>query len=259
LYAWAVSALAFVRRYSLAIFFLLTFALFWLVVPQANALQVGLIASFAPSAVALLLTALIGGGPALRALAGKLGVWRVGWVWYAAAVGIPLAASLAVLIASSLLGGAPAAQLGPAPILFAIIYVLALGEELGWRGFALPRLLARLPALPVALILGLVHALYHLPLWYAPGFPAPSYSFASFVVASLAFGILWTWLYQHTHGSVLIALLFHGSINAAGNVFFGGVPPALLTWLMPLAFGLAALAVLALAGPELTRQPTAAG
>lgn len=239
----------------LPIFFILTFGLFWLATPLASALWVGLIASFAPSGVAIVLTALTSGAAGVRALVSKLGRWRVGWVWYAAALGIPIAASLAVLGASSLLGGAQPIQAGPGLALIPIIFILAAGEELGWRGFALPRLLARLPPLPVALSLGIIHALYHIPLWIAPGFPAPSYSFLSFLVASLAFGILWTWLYRHTGGSVLISTLFHGTINAAGNVFFGGVPAAQLTWLMPAAFGVAALSVLALTGPDLSRRP----
>jgi membrane protease YdiL (CAAX protease family) len=236
-----------IQRHALPIFFCLAFAIFWLATPLANALQFGLIASFTPSAVALLLTGLGGGASALWALVSRVGRWRVSWVWYAAALGIPLGASLAVLGASRLLGAAPLAEPAPTLRLFVIIYVLALGEELGWRGFVLPRLLARLPALPAALIMGAIHALYHLPLWFAPGFPTPSYSIASFAAASLAFGIVWTWLYLHTDGSVLIALLFHGTINAAGNLFFGGVPPAQLGWLMPIAFGLSALGVLVLA------------
>ncbi len=250
---------AFTRRHTLALFFVLTFALFWLSVPQANALFVGFIAALAPGGAALLLAVMTDGVAGARALLGRLVWWRVGWVWYAAAVGIPVGASLAVLAASRLLGSAQAEPLGPALGLFPIIFILAAGEELGWRGLALPRLLERLPALPAALGLGVIHALYHLPLWLAPGFPAPSYSWASFLLASLAFGVLWTWLFQHTHGSVLISTLFHGTINAAGNVFFGGVPAAQLTWLMPLAFGAAALVVLVLAGPNMTRRPKTGG
>ena len=240
-----------IARMLLPFFFILTFGLFWLATPLASALWVGLMASFAPSVVAIVLTALASGGAGVLALVSKLGRWRVGWTWYAAALGIPIAASLVVLGASSLLGGAQPAAAGPALVLIPIIYILAAGEELGWRGFVLPRLLERLPPLPVALLLGVIHALYHIPLWVAPGFPTPSYSFFSFLVASLFFGVLWTWLYQHTGGSVLISTLFHGTINAAGNVFFAGVPPAQLTWLMPAAFGVAALIVLALAGPNL--------
>jgi CAAX protease family protein len=241
----------------LPIFFILTFGLFWLATPLVSALWLGLIASFAPSVVAIVLTALTSGAAGLRALVSKLGRWRVGWVWYAAALGIPIAASLAVLSASNLLGGGQPIQAGPGLGLIPIIFILAAGEELGWRGFALPRLLERLPPLPVALILGGIHALYHIPLWIAPGFPTPSYPFFSFLAASLAFGILWTWLYQHTGGSVLISTLFHGTINAAGNVFFAGVPRAQLTWLMPAAFGVAALSVLAVAGPDLSRRQIA--
>jgi membrane protease YdiL (CAAX protease family) len=247
---------AFVQRHALAIFLAVAFAVVWLGTPVASALEVGLLAGATPAAAALVLALATDGGAGAWALLRQLARWRVSGGWYAAAVGVPLAASLAVAGVSGLLGGAPPAPMQPSLRLFAVVFLLAAGEELGWRGWVLPRLLERLPALPAALLLGGLHALYHLPMWVAPNFPTPSYAMGSFLLASLAFGVVWTWLYQNTGGSVLITTLFHGTINAAGNLLFGSVPPAQLNWLVPVAFGVAALAIISLAGPALTRQPT---
>ena len=243
------SPIAWVQRYALPLFLVLTFGLFWLAAPLATVSPVlpGLVAALAPTLAAVVLTALGEGGRGVRALLGKLVAWRVGWPWYLAALGLPLGLSAAIWLVGGLLGGTAAAPAAAVLALAPLIFILAATEEVGWRGYVLPRLLARLPSLAVALLLGALHALYHLPLWVAPGFPPPSYSFLSFFVTSLAFGLLWVWFYLRTGGSVLIAALFHGAINTGGNLFFAGLSPALLSWLLPLGYGLAALVVLAAA------------
>ena len=246
------------------IFFLLTFGCFWLAAPLAvtSVALPGLVASFAPAIAAFLLTAILSGKPGTRMLARKLLIWQVGLSWYGAAIGIPIIASLIVALTSFFLGAGPTLQVGAIVAYIPAIFILAAGEEFGWRGFVLPQLLGRLPALGVAVILGVIHAAYHLPLWVAPGFPPPSYSLLAFLVSSLAFGVIWTWLYQNTKGSVLLATLFHGSINSAGNIFFAGIPSAQLSWVMPLVFCLAAIGVIVWSGPTLTRRqsnPSATG
>jgi len=244
-----------IQRHQLAIFFSLTSAIFWLATPLAAASPAVpyFVAGFAPGLVALLIVAIVGQPGGVRALWARLALWRVRWPWYLAALGIPMGVSLLIfglslgLSLSATRFSLPTAVLPLLPVIF----ILAAGEELGWRGYVLPRLLARLPVLVVALLLGLIHALYHLPLWVAPGFPAPSYSFLAFFFTSLAFGIIWTWLYLHTR-SVLLATLFHGSINGAANLFFAGLEPAYLSWALPLGYGLAALLIIVISGPTLT-------
>jgi membrane protease YdiL (CAAX protease family) len=247
------------RRYQLGAYFALTFACFWLATPLAAVSIVlpGLVASFAPALVAFLLTAIFEGRAGTRTLGGRLLIWRVGFGWYLAAAGIPVAASLLILLASLAFGAVSTAQPGQILAYIPVIFFLAAGEEFGWRGYVLPRLLRRFPPLAVALLLGIIHAAYHLPLWVAPGFPSPSYSLAAFSIASLAFGVIWTWLYQNTRGSVLIATLFHGAINSAGNLFFPGIPPALLNWLLPAVFSGAAAMVIVASGSGLKRTQTA--
>ena len=86
-----------------------------------------------------------------------------------------------------------------------------LGEEPGWRGFALPRLLERTGPMPASLVLGVVWALYHLPLfWTNQGYAQP---FVIMLVELPAMAVLYIWLFQHTAGSALLAILLHASAN----------------------------------------------
>jgi uncharacterized protein len=178
-----------IRRYRLATFFLLAFGLTWLVwVPRAMASQ-GLLAtdlpivvgqawSWGPAVAALLAASLTGGRAAVRDLGTRLVRWRVGWRWYAVVLAGPPAFSLAVAGVYAALGGSwatavPRAFVGDLRVLVPFFLVLALtdglGEELGWRGYALPRLLARHGALAASLFLGLIWALWHLPLFWVEG------------------------------------------------------------------------------------------
>jgi uncharacterized protein len=90
-----------------------------------------------------------------------------------------------------------------------------LGEELGWRGFALPRLLSRWPPLTASLLLGLVWATWHLPLLWTEGRTLDGHPAWLLFLDLGAKSIIFTWVFLRTRGSVLIAVLLH----AANNVF----------------------------------------
>ena len=247
---------AFFARYRLLMFLVIAFGLFWLATPLSGIsfVLVGLVASYAPSLSALTIVGLTEGSSGVRQLFRRVTIWRVGWVWYLVAIGIPLFVSALINLISGRLGSPGRVEWNLLAI-FPILLIFAAGEELGWRGFALPNLLARYSVLPVALGLGVVHALYHLPLWIVSGSANPSYTFPSFLMTSLAFGIIWTWLFQNTRGSVLISTLFHGMVNLAANLFFGGIASNILSWLMPAGFISVAVIVLIALGPELSRSP----
>jgi membrane protease YdiL (CAAX protease family) len=96
-------------------------------------------------------------------------------------------------------------------------------EELGWRGFALPALQERYDALIASVVIGIVWAVWHLP---AFAFSIPGYtgSFALYTLLVVGISIVLTWLYNSSGGSVLLAMLLHGGINAApslGTLFVG--------------------------------------
>jgi uncharacterized protein len=272
-----------------ATFVVLAFGLTWVVwVPRAAAAQgllpgewgdravaLGAVSTYGPALAALLAAALTGGRPAVRDLGARLGRWRVGWRWYAVVLAGPPAVSLAVAGGWVALGGpwaaaAPAALTagpggGPLPVPeLALLFVLlaltdGLGEEPGWRGYALPRLLAGHGALAASLGLGLVWALWHLPLFWTAGAALEGRSFLLEALALPALSVLYTWVFQHTRGSLLLAVLFHAAGNLWGVVALppagADVTPALLRisalWLL-------ALGVTAATGPQhLTRGPGA--
>ncbi len=151
-----------------------------------------------------------------------------------------------------LLGVPTATQIRSFTPIFLIMPVFALGEELGWRGYLLPRLMERRSALAATLIVIAIWGAWHAPL-YLPGHIWFGLPIAQ-ILAIPPYAILLTWVYQHTKGSVLIAALFHGAMNVASMTFYAGLGNLGL-WLLATLFGLAALAAIILTGPNLARQP----
>jgi len=259
------------RRHPLVTFFLLVFIITWVVwVPRASGVPLGVVGqawTWVPAIAALLAAALTGGRGALRELGSRLVRWRVGWQWYLVVILGPAAFSLAVAVVYALLGGSWAEAAPPAllegPLLFLPLFLLiltltdGLGEELAWRGFALPRLLTRYNALVASLVLGVIWGLWHLPLVWTEGATLYQQPVWLFLVDIAAKSVLFTWVFLHTRGSVLIAMLFHG----ATNLFI--VSPVVastgdLTLLLLAAVGKWALVVVLIlvAGPTLVRGPS---
>ena len=142
--------------------------------------------------------------------------------------------------------------------LFLLILALTdgLGEELAWRGFALPRLLTRYNALVASLVLGVLWGLWHLPLVWTEGAPMYQQPVWLFLLDIMAKSVLFTWVFLHTRGSVLLAILLH----ASNNLFV--VSPALsrtgdltLPLLAAGAKWVLVVVVIVVAGPSLTRGP----
>lgn len=251
---------SFIKRHPLATFFVLAYALSWWpwTLSAANNPFGSPLFPFGPMLAALILTAIINGRAGLKALLARVVRWRVNLRWYGVVLLLPVALGLSAF-GLNLLLGAPmptAAQLPPwAAILQGLLIQLILiqvGEELGWRGFALPRLLEGRSALAASLILGLLWLGWHLPS-YATGAIS-----AIFIPIPFISAFLFTWLYQHTNGSVLIAILFHSMLNTvAATVYplFTGVYLEQLLWLFVVANLLATVAVIVLTGPNLRRQP----
>jgi uncharacterized protein len=130
------------------------------------------------------------------------------------------------------------------------------GEELGWRGFALPRLQQGRGALAATLLLGVVWAGWHLPaFFYLPNFRAMGLAGApGFALGVLAGAVLLTWLYNSTGGSLLAVILWHGMFNVFTASQAGQGTVAMV---MSIAVMVWAVAALALAGPaRLSRGST---
>jgi len=243
-------------RHRLTLFFALAFAISWLAWPLTllNPNSSPLL-PFGPALAAAITAFLAGGKAELMQLLGQLGRWRVAGRWYVFAAGLPC---LLVTVAAGLTvsGGAPAPELAPNPGWFMLLGTFAftlvmvgLFEELGWRGYALPLLQRSRPTLSAALLLGLVWAAWHLPeLLSDPTGQRPPLPFLLMVLAQ---SVLLAWLYNSS-GSVPICMVFHAAFNTAGALVFPAMlGPDYLTlwWTSALLHVLAALVVIAVAGP----------
>lgn len=171
-----------------------------------------------------------------RAGIGRLGRgllrWRVGRWYLLLLAGLPVGA-LAVL---------GAVTVGPAtfdpaqlsrwlllPVLFLSGVVAGGLEEIGWRGYLLPRLQGRHSALAASVLIGLVWSAWHAPLFLMEGTSQASASVVWFSVQAVALSVVLTWAYNSTGGSLLLAVLAHGSLNA----WYSGT----VLWLAPDAQG----------------------
>jgi hypothetical protein len=197
-------------------------------------------------------------GPALadvragmKDLLGRVVRWRVGAGWYAVAFGLPAVLALAAAGLHLLLGAGSSIEFGGMSVLNLVVFVLIVGEE---RGYALPKLLAGRSALSASLILGVLWGAWHLPAFFVPGAPQHGLLFSALVMLTVAYSVVFTWVYLHTHGSVLIAGLMHGAINLFQGLLLGGIDPAREYWLLAAVYGVAVLALLAAAGLNLYRK-----
>jgi uncharacterized protein len=257
-----------IRRHPLIVFFVLAYVLTWVVwLPRALGVQVGIVgqlSTWMPAVAAFVAAALTGGRAAVRDLGRRLVRWRVPWPWYLVVLAGPAAFSLAVGALYLLLGGSSASALPPAfttPLpslaLFLVILTLTdgLGEEPGWRGFALPRLLRRTSPLLASLFLGVIWAGWHLPLVWTEGSALSGSPWWLLFLDLPAKAVLFSWVFLRTRGSALLAVLLHG----VTNLFVVSPAPGVsgdLTWalLATAAKWVLVAVLLAVAGPRLTRR-----
>jgi uncharacterized protein len=223
----AASTPSVVRRHPVISFVVLTYAITWTLwaplvvfrgqIPGPLAFVLIVLGSNVPSVLGILFVALLRGRSGVRILLGRLLRARIGLRWYLAAVALAVPALCAVWV-STLLGG-------PSPVvvttisavvvsfLFSIFPGSAVGEELGWRGFALPRLQARHSALASSLIVGAAWGIYHFPLFLLGSPIRPFALFLPFAIGCVIMSIFYTWMYNGTGGSLLIVVLLHATTN----------------------------------------------
>ncbi len=218
-----------------------------------------LLGGLGPVAAALLTAACSGGRPALADLLRRLTRWRVRPVWYLLAGGLIPALVLLAAGAAALAGGGrvvPPRGLETVLVFGFLTAVIAV-EEVGWRGFALPRLQLRWGALASSLVLGGLWAGWHLPLfWVEPRrilAGSRLLSFGQLLAGLTGVTVLMTWVYNSTRGSVLLACLMHASMNtSAGEMTPVSAPDGqrlLWSWLVTLAVCLFAVGLVAYYGP----------
>jgi membrane protease YdiL (CAAX protease family) len=261
---------AWYARYPLVMYFILTYVISWsFMVPVALSArgwiswqapyELYYLASFGPLSAALIVTGLTEGGKGLRKLLGRLVKWRVGFRYFAFVILGPIGLfALAMLVNRLITGAWPDLHLlGEAdylpyltPIGTLALWLLtySLGEETGWRGFALPHLQRNRPASSATLILALFWACWHIPAFFFRdtytdmgiiGYPV-------FAISILFTTMVFTWLYNSTGGSLLLVVLFHAffnwlSVSEAGGQFVAqimSIPIVLWALYVPRRYGL---------------------
>jgi membrane protease YdiL (CAAX protease family) len=239
------------RQNRLVAFFGLAFLLSWWPWPF-YALGAAPTAFFAcgPLVAALVVIGVAEGRPGYRELGARMTRWRVGWVWWCVAVGTPLAVMAVAATANVTIWGAPAPVLAEIPwaalaAALAVRFVNPLdgplGEEPGWRGYALPLLQAGRTPLAAGLVLAPTVALWHLPL-VASGQLAPIG-----LVVTFAITLVYVWLFNRTGGSALMTLVFHIAQGTGYAVLgFAGADAARMDWLTGALWCVLAIAVIGL-------------
>ncbi len=147
--------------------------------------------------------------------------WRVGWIRVLLAFFMPvglmvLAAAIHVAMGGTLPGSPAKGHLALVALNFVLVFLIGgpLGEEFGWRGYAQPALQARWGWRVASLLLGLVWVAWHLPLFYSSATVQSRLPFGLFAISAMATAVVFAWLYNQTHGSVLPVLVLHTATNA---------------------------------------------
>lgn len=213
-------------------FFAVTFLIAWsiwlplgLFAPEQAILS--LPGAWAPTISALILIGLSERWGGIRRFLKKVLHWRVGLGWYLVVLfGVAMIAFLAIGI--GILFGIPApeltlpagvprdALLGVLPIVFLLnIFVGGpLAEDIGWRGYILPLMREQMSALKASLVIGVIWAIWHLPIFIFPGWTevVGNIPFLWFTLLTTSWSVLFAWVYVNTE-SILMPVLFHAAIN----------------------------------------------
>lgn len=240
-------------RYPLTFYFIIAFAGTWIVwsffvfsqngaglmpfrSPMSYMLTIFIGQFFGPTLAAFVMTSVTEGKAGLRRFMGRIFEWRVGVQWYLFVfIGIPAIMSLGTIV---LPGIWPSSKPFENPmselisyLVFYIYPALIIGgplfEEPGWRGFALPHLQERYGPMAASLILGVLWAFWHMPIWFSGQWTVPSIpNIAFYVFWITAMTFIMTWIFNNTKGSVLMAILAHTSMDAFPNAILWPLFPA---------------------------------
>jgi len=169
-----------------------------------------------PSIVGLMLVFALGGGDGVLRMLTRMLPGDVHPFWFVFALFGGLVIGVPGILVSLYIGDggvlADASTLYQIVVSFASIFVFSyLGEEIGWRGFALPRMQRDAVAVVAGLVVGVLWGVWYLPLWYMPGSIYQSIPLPIFFVEVVGVSVLCTWLYNNTGGNLLVTSLFHAA------------------------------------------------
>ena len=267
-------------------FVVLSFALAWSIWIPAGLwaprlfLPAVLLGAWTPTFAAIVLTAVTDGVPGVRRYLAGLLKWRVGLQWWLVTLFSIAAISYAGIGIYVLMGGAvPALNLPKGipqsawPLVAAVAFVAnifvggPLAEDVGWRGYFLPRLRETMPAFDASLLVGIVWVIWHAPMFFFPqgGQVVGFMPFPAFALMTIAWSVFMAWVYVNTQ-SILMAVLYHAAINTTLGTFgvlgrgaLGQSTDDLTPVYLHIATAWSAvLLILLVFGRDLTRRPRAA-
>jgi uncharacterized protein len=213
------------RSYQLLVFFVIAFLIAWLVWLLVITSSKGLsgirfpehfiwVGGIAPIGAATLVEWIFKGKPGVRQLYSRFILREVPFSWYCVALGLPVCIALAQILMTG--GSVTLGTIGLAilTLIKGLLYAPVVAfEEVGWRGFALPRLQIRYTALISSLVLGLIWAIWHLPLFWLGSFDYSKMSLGWWTLEVMAVSIILTWLFNNGRGSLWMPCLFHATTN----------------------------------------------
>ena len=262
-----------IRKHQLISFFVLTYLITFKVQflyaflqpskPMQNWSLVWFFSVFSPSISALIITAVIGGKAAVKRLLSGFTRWKVDLQWYLAAAFLFIGPLVITLIYMALGNSNTGSLAGITLISFLgqVVFSFFSGpfsEELGWRGFALPRLQMKHNALVSSLILGVIHTFWHLPLYFIAGSSQMGIPLPIYLVLVTSVNIYINWLYNNTRGSLVIAVLAHFAFDATGLLteYLKLMPPMLFNMTAGPMLGLLVIAIVIIFGAKhLSKKP----
>lgn len=261
------------KQYPLISFFVLAYLITWSLQFPAVMLPdwpdlITFLGSFGPVVAALIVAGLIGGEKTVQRLLAPIKLWRVGIKWYLIVLFGPALMMISAILLYSLLnkesGISNSYQFLPMigshllALIAIFVYQLMIvwGEEIGWRGFALPRLQAKYHPILASVILGILWGFWHLPWFWIEGSVHQSMTVLFFVLTTVGYSILYTWIYNGTRGSLLLICLLHAANNTTVSYTMLFFKPILEdTMFSLLVLGVFDLLVILLAGPKLLWRP----
>ncbi|MCK6581539.1 MAG: CPBP family intramembrane metalloprotease [Anaerolineales bacterium] len=263
-----------IQQHPLFTYFFLAYAFSWIVfipyvlgergILQGNYTFFYILHVFGPAIAAIVITSVIAGKAGLQELRQRIQKTHVSSKWYLfILLGIPALVMLGIIVqpgvALSSFKGFTTSMLAGYPIfLVSTFFGVGLGEEPGWRGFALPRMQKQYSALWGTLLLGVLWSCWHLPDFLTAskgggegtGWITFLTNFPVFTLAVVSLAVIMTWLYNNTQGSLFIAILAHASVDAPEVAGWTALFPAVsmigLHWAILFSFGVPALLILIL-------------
>jgi membrane protease YdiL (CAAX protease family) len=221
---------------SLVLFFLVAYSWMWAcyipvaagVVPAPLHAPLLVLGAWGPSVAALWVTARSEGAAGVRRLIGRLlqGPVSARWVVFASVYMAALKLAVAALHRLAL-GAWPAFGHDPwylIPLAIAFSTPFQAGEELGWRGFALPRLAARMGLGPASLAIGAIWGFWHVPQFFIAEADTYRQSFWVYCLSVIALSVIIAWLFAHVNGSLWPVMLFHAAVNNSKDIVPSGLP-----------------------------------